>query len=122
MATRPDRDAHFGGVTHLSEMNSSASDGHPSISTDGLTLYFASDRNGVGQLFKASRASLDEPFGNVEHLSFFDSPGTSALYPSPSSDGMALYFVRSINGGQFDIYVSYHYCPTDVLKKRYKSF
>ena len=107
IATRADRNSPFEDVMNMTQLNSSANDGHSSIFSDGLTLYFASDRNGVGQLFKASRASLDEPFGNVEHLSFFDSPGTSVLYPSPSSDGMALYFTRSVNGGQFDIYVSY---------------
>jgi hypothetical protein len=107
MATRPSRNTSFSNVTNLTEINSPATDVHPSASPDGLTLYFASDRNGIGQLFKAIRKSLDTPFGSSEHLSFFDSPGNSLWYPSISSDETALYFVRCPDGGMADIYVSY---------------
>ncbi len=112
MATRPDENAHFTNVINLTEINSSALDAHPSISSDGLTLYFDSDRNGTTQLFRATRESLDAPFDNLEHLSFFDSPGSSICYPSPSSDGTALYFVRWPENGMTDIYVSYSYEAT----------
>ncbi len=107
MATRPDRESPFGNVTNLTEMNSLAWDFHPSISPDGLTLYFASMRNDTSQLFKATRASMEAPFGEPEHLSFFDSPGASLQYPFLGSDGTALYFVRWPEGGMTDIYVSY---------------
>jgi len=107
MATRPDENAHFTNVINLTEINSSALDAHPSISPDGLTLYFDSDRNGTTQLFRATRESLDAPFDNLEHLSFFDSPGSSICFPSPSSDGTALYFVRWPQNDMTDIYVSY---------------
>lgn len=42
MATRPDKNSPFSNVTNLTEVNSSAWDFHPSVSPDGLTLYFSS--------------------------------------------------------------------------------
>jgi hypothetical protein len=107
MATRPDKESPFGNVTNLTEINSLAWDFHPRICPDGLTVYFASRRNETSQLFKATRASVDAPFGAPEHLSFLDSPGASLQYPFLSSDGTALYFVRWPDGGMTDIYVSY---------------
>ena len=109
MATRPDMNSPFENVTNLSEINTASNDGNPYISPDGLALYFHSDRNGSTQLFKATRAFLNEPFGNVEHLSFFDTPGGSSVSPSLSSDGMALYFIRALTGS--DIYVSFYINP-----------
>ncbi len=107
MATRPDTHSPFGNVTNLTELNSAAWEFHPAISPDALTIYFGSRRDGISQLFTATRESVAEPFGSPERLRFFDLPGNALEYPTPSSDGMALYFTRSINGGQFDIYVSY---------------
>jgi Tol biopolymer transport system component len=111
VASRPDVNAPFGNVTNAGEINSSAADVHPSISPDGLTLYFASNRNGNYQLFKATRGSLDALFGNVEQLSFFDCPDCSLYYPFLSSDGKAFYFVKSTSEQTLDIYVSYFYTP-----------
>jgi parallel beta-helix repeat protein len=113
IANRPDTNSPFGNVTNLAEINSSALDAHPYISPDGLTLYFASDRNNasVSQLFKATRESLDAPFGNLEHLSFFDSPDSSVQYPFLSSDGSAFYFGKWKSGEMMDIYVSYVSTP-----------
>jgi hypothetical protein len=107
MATRPDIGSPFGNVTNLAEINSSASDAHPSIAPDGLTVHFASGRNGNLQIFKAARESLDDSFGAPEHLSFFDSPGSFVRMPSLSGDGTIFYFVKSLIGGPADIWVSY---------------
>lgn len=106
MATRPDRYSPWADVTNLAEINSPEWDAHPSISPDGLTLHFASWRNGDAQLFKATRGSLEVPFGSPEHLSFFDSPGSSLQYPFLSSDGKTFYYARSDFGEPFDIWVS----------------
>jgi hypothetical protein len=89
------------------EINSELMDAHPSISTDGLTLYFTSNRNDVSQAFKTTRESTDTPFGPPEHLFFFDAPHESVSYPTISGDGTALYFVRWPEKGTTDIYVSY---------------
>ena len=117
IANRPNTSSPFSNVTNLDEINTAASDGHPYISSDGMTLYFASDRNssGIGQLFKATRDSLDDPFDNLEHLSFFDSPGSSVQFPFISSDGSTFYFAKSISGAPLDIYVSYIPEPATIL-------
>ena len=107
MATRPDKNSPFSNVTNLTEVNSSAWDFHPSVSPDGLTLYFSSRRNGNSQLFRATRESLDVPFGPAEHLHFLDSPGSYLEYPFLSSDGTAFYFAKRTDEEPFDIYVSY---------------
>ncbi len=107
MATRADKESAFGNATNLTEINSSAWDFHPSICPDGLTLYFVSVCEDKSRLFRASRASADEPFGPPEHLSFFDAESVSLQYPFLGNDGTALYFVRWEDGDTTDIYVSY---------------
>ena len=97
-ASRPDRSSAFGNVRELSEINTPSSESDPYISPDGLTLYFYSDRNGNSELFRASRQSQDEPYANLECLSFFG----AARHPALSSDGRAMYL--SYDG---DVYVSY---------------
>ena len=107
MATRHNRNSPFTNFINLAEINSTEQDAHPSISSDGLTLYFDSERNGTGQFFRATRESLDTHFDNPEHLSFFDSPGDYLFYPSPSRDGTSFYFARWSENDMADIYVSY---------------
>jgi hypothetical protein len=109
MATRPDRNSPFGTVTNLTELNTASTDFAPFISSDGLALYFSSNRNGEYQLFRATRQSLSEPFSNIEHLSLFDTPGGNSIHPCISSDGSALYFTRLLGTdlSTGDIYVSY---------------
>lgn len=109
MATRPDRYSPFDEVTNLTELNTIANEVCPSVSPDGLTIIFQSNRSGDWQLFKAIRQSLTEPFSNIEHLSVFDMPGYTSHHPCISSDGSTLYFIRQ-NGDDKstgDIYVSY---------------
>lgn len=117
MATRPDKNSPFGNITNLAGVNSSAGEGDPFISPDGLSLYFASDISGNLQMYKAERESLDAPFGNVEHLSFFDTPGANSRFPTLSSDGSAFYFCRELGGAvvSADIYVSYVPEPATLL-------
>lgn len=92
IATRTDRYSSFGNVKNLSEINSTTTDGAPYISPDGLTLFFHSNRNGSTQIFRGTRGSLSEPFGNLEHLSLFDTPGGGSGFSRCSSDGKSLYF------------------------------
>lgn len=104
-ATRPDTSSPFSNIRNLSEINSTVADGAPFLTPDGLALYFNSIRNGTNQLFKATRQSLSDPFGNLEHLSFFDSTyGVSS--PSLSTDGSILFFTKGNSNGTGDIYFS----------------
>jgi hypothetical protein len=116
MATRPDRGSPFSNITNLAQINTEWSEISPSPRPDGLELYFTSSRNGILQIFKASRESSDDSFGNVEHLSFLDIPGGHSSHPFLSSDGSAIYF-RGQPGPQSsqDIYVSYIPEPGTLL-------
>jgi hypothetical protein len=107
MATRPDRYSPFGNITNQIGINTAASEGGPSVSPDGLTLVFDSDCNGKWQLFKATRESLTEPFGNVEHLWACDTHGGSSATPCLSSDGSAIYYRSHTATRSTDIFVSY---------------
>ena len=109
MATRPDRNSPFDEVTNLTEINTYDNEGCPSISPDGLTLLFHSNRNGTYQIFRVTRQSLIEPFGNIEHLSALDTPDGLSVHPSISSDGSALHFMSQLGDDRStrDIYVSY---------------
>jgi Tol biopolymer transport system component len=91
-----------------SSINTSAFDGGPSISGDGLVLYFTSGRAGaLGQagghydedLYVSSRESTEDHFGPAEQLG----PVVNSTYfdvaPEISADGLALYFVSNRPGG-----------------------
>jgi hypothetical protein len=109
MASRCERDLPFEYVRNLSEINTAATEAHPNISPDGLTLYFVSDRNGFEQIFKATRTSRDMFFSNIEHLSFLDTENECSSFPFITSDAKILYFVRykASDRSTRDIYVSY---------------
>ena len=109
MATRPDRFSPFGEVRNLAEINTAAHDMSACILPDGLTMIFSSNRNNPTnfQLFMATSPSLDQPFGNIEHLAFFDSPGGGSIHPCLSSDGNVLYFMKNFSQSSRDIWVSF---------------
>lgn len=74
----------------------------PSITHDGLTLFFDSVRSGgLGgpDLFVATRAHATEPFGPATHLSTLSSVGFDAR-PSISWDGSELLFSSIRAGGE----------------------
>jgi hypothetical protein len=109
MATRPDPNAPFGNVTSLKELNTAASELPGSITPDGLTVYFSSNRDGSHALFGATRATVDGPFEPPVHLSFFDVPGGFCMHPDLANDGSALYFMaqQGSDPSTRDIWVSY---------------
>jgi Tol biopolymer transport system component len=106
IATRPDESSPFGDIRNLAEINTAGFDGRPFLSPDALSIYWAN--HDLGQIFKATRNSLNDPYGNVTHLSMFDTPGGGSFHPAISSDGTAFYFVSALSGQPGDIYVSYN--------------
>ncbi|MDR1006131.1 MAG: OmpA family protein [Bacteroidales bacterium] len=88
---------------------------HPAVTSDELTIYFASDRpggEGDYDLWKATRKSVDEPFGNVQNLGkVINTPGKeefpilrtdTRLYFSsdghPGLGGLDLFYSDNVNG------------------------
>lgn len=88
----------FGTPRNLTEFNTAAAEGGPSISADGLTIYFDSDRLGGlgnGDIWYATRPDICFPFGPSMNLTEVNSEVLDAN-PSISRDGLELYFARSI--------------------------
>jgi hypothetical protein len=103
----------FSGVMLVSEVSDgSAEDGDPVITPDGLTLYFRSDRPGIGSGFNvwtASRASTGDAFGAPVELAGVNSDlneGPSWISP----DGCRLY-VSSDRSGTNEVYVATRGAP-----------
>jgi ankyrin repeat protein/beta-lactamase regulating signal transducer with metallopeptidase domain/Tol biopolymer transport system component len=79
-------------------VNSSAWDQAPSISTDGLTLYFDSERGGGSDIWVTTREKTSDPWGTPIKLG----PVVNAAWeanPDISRDGSTLYFASNRPGG-----------------------
>ena len=72
---------------------------HPSISADGLSLYFQSHRPGAlggCDIMVATRKSVSDPFGDPVFLKNVSST-VGEWMPEISTDGRALFFCRSVS-------------------------
>jgi Tol biopolymer transport system component len=89
-------DFTFGEPTNLGpNVNSSSNDAGPSISPDGLTLYFSTNRSGgFGgyDLWFTTRATIDDEWCPAVNLGQPPNSRYSYWEPSISSDGLTLYF------------------------------
>jgi Tol biopolymer transport system component len=82
--------------------NSSASDNRPSVTRDGLTIFFDSTRSGgLGgpDIYYATRSNTSEPFGPAIHLGGLSSSVFDAR-PYISKDGSFLTFASQRPGGE----------------------
>jgi Tol biopolymer transport system component len=82
--------------------NSSASDNRPSVTRDGLTIFFDSTRTGsLGgpDLYYATRSSTSQPFGTAIHLQHLSSPAFDARAVI-SKDGSFLTFSSGRSGSE----------------------
>ena len=97
-------------------INTSAWDGTPCVSSDGLELYFDSDRPGgygSSDIWVATRSSLEDPWG--EPINLGPTVNSSALECAAcvSNDGLLLFFSEDYGGpkrpggfGQADIWAT----------------
>lgn len=94
------------------DLNTIALEGCPSISRDGLSMYFASNRlvGGYGgiDIYVSSRSSVDDPWGAPVNLGPTVNTAANELCPTPMRDGHGLMFVSSKPGGcgGWDIYAT----------------
>jgi len=109
-ASRPDWNSPFANAKNVMEINTSANDKEASVSPDGLTMVFASDRGQLNtfSIYMATRQSTNDPFENVQHLSMFDTLGGGSNHPYLSADGTTLYYMKDLGLSSRDIYVSYY--------------
>jgi hypothetical protein len=90
--SRCDPLAPFTSVLPISELNSSMTDGALRLSADERIAYFQSNRDGLFQVYTASRAERDQPFGPVTRA-FSD--GTLGYWPTVASDGVTMVFTNT---------------------------
>ncbi|MCL5283007.1 MAG: protein kinase [Planctomycetes bacterium] len=105
-------DAPWGTPVNLGPtINSSGSDSYPTISPDGLSLYFASTRpGGFGSydLWVATRATVSAPWGPPANMGPAVNSLNTEFRPSISSDGLVLFFSSgpASGAGPDDIYIT----------------
>ncbi|HTL33523.1 MAG TPA: hypothetical protein VL326_10375 [Kofleriaceae bacterium] len=98
-------------VREISEVNSAPTDGNPTISSDGLELFFDSYRTGPAAVFTASRATAGDMFSAPTELTQLPmvTNGMAAGSPDLSADGRTLYYF--VSTGQIDLYTVTRSCP-----------
>jgi Tol biopolymer transport system component len=95
----------FGSPERLAELSSDADETSPALTADGLVIVFASSRAGSMDLYYATRASTEEPFGEPIALEGINSEGEDTD-PFITRDGCFLYFASDRDGGELDLFVA----------------
>lgn len=100
------------GVNFGPTVNSGFDDQTPTLSPDGLALYFASNRPGGSggiDLWAARRASANDPWGVPVNLGPTVNSSANEVTPFITEDGHRLYFATNRPGGagDYDIVVSW---------------
>ncbi|MFC1652609.1 hypothetical protein ACFL3F_02710 [Planctomycetota bacterium] len=98
----------FTDFNSLTLLNSAAHDTHPSLSGDGLTLYFASNRSGPYKIYKSTRPSRVSLFAPPTEVIFPDMNEPQQAYPAIGTDGIGpvLYFGANY-GSHWDVYMQH---------------
>lgn len=103
----------FGTPVPVTELNSSANDQQPTLSRDGLEIYFISDRpgsilNAAGKpsqdIWRSTRASTLDPWSQPENLGPTVNSPFADVRPSLSFDGTTLYFHSAFRTGNLSMF------------------
>ena len=93
VTTRATIDDPWGEPVNLGpSINTLDFDCQPSISTDGLILFFTSDRSGNFDLWYTRRSSTSDSWGPPVNLGEPVNSSVGEAYPKISADGKTLYF------------------------------
>ncbi|MBL7143734.1 MAG: PD40 domain-containing protein [Phycisphaerae bacterium] len=114
VAVRKTKDEPWGDPVNLGPtVNSSVSDADPSVSADGLELYFRSNRSGgygYTDLWVSKRPTKDEPWGSPVNLGPTVNGPDDDRGPSISADGLTLFFdsdrLNGTRGWDWDIWMT----------------
>jgi Tol biopolymer transport system component len=94
----------------VSELNSTGNDVDPSITADGLEIFFHSNRTGSAgnDMYSSVRKSVLEPWSTPESLGTVVNSAAIDFLGSISPDGETLFFTSTRDGGfgSNDIYMT----------------
>ncbi len=114
-ATRASPTSPWNTPTFVTELNSSATDGGPSLTLDGREVYFLSSGHGAPyapnfSIFRATRPDLLSPFGPptvVAELAAVQNARESYRDVEISKDGLRITFCRSVAAtGRLEVFVA----------------
>jgi len=109
-ATRTSITSAWGTATNLTSLNTAGDDATPSLSRDGLTLFWtAGGSQGLKDLFVSTRATRTDAWGPAVELTAISTAGDEAG-PILSADGLELYFASDLPGND-NLFVSQRASP-----------
>ena len=120
MSTRKSMSEPFGEPVNLGPtVNSRQRDETPTLSADGLTLLFRSDRHKFNNfdLWMAVRTSESALFSKPVPLGAAINTGSWEGYPTLSSDGLLLIFSRVRSEANYDLWMSTRESLSDTFGK-----
>jgi hypothetical protein len=102
------RDGTWGAPALVNELNISATNQRPSISHDGLEIYFWSDKEGTGDLWVAGRETVSSTWSAPVRVVFPTSDQQPAIMPFIHSQGKTetLLFVRPFPLAARDLWIT----------------
>ena len=117
VSTRPSMNGPWGPPVNLGPaVNSPYQEGYPSISSDGLTLYFSDDWSGAPRpsglggpdIWMTERASRGAPWGTPVNVGPPINSSAGEISPTISGDGLTLIFASNRAGGEgsYDLWMS----------------
>jgi Tol biopolymer transport system component len=90
---------NFESPTPLTALNSPSHELEPCLSPDGLTIYFASNRDGTWDVFQATRSSRTEAFSSVEKNLEVSTDTDAETRFALSKDGLEAFLATDRPGG-----------------------
>lgn len=111
-ATRTDRAAAWGAPSHIIEVSSGQNDASPTLSADGLDVFFTSGPSGNYDVYTAHRPALDQPFGPPQRVAELSS-ARDEYGLRLSRDGATMYLnydTLVAGGGQADLWIATRAC------------
>ena len=99
VATRASLGDAFGTPTRIANVNSNATELAPQLSSDGLRLYFSSDRSNADRdIYMASRAARSDTFGTPARVSGLNTTNDE-FGPTLGADELEVFIASDRSGG-----------------------
>ncbi len=112
VSTRPTKQAEWSEPSNLGPpISSDRDDRDPCLSPDGLILHFASDRDGLSDLWVSRRSSVSDPWSQPVSLGMTINSRFQEKYPAISADDRTLLFTRWYHPQKSEIWMSTRSSP-----------